>query len=132
MGEILHVMKRLLSCMRDMTAKQKNIAMPVKDGVIVLIAAAEAMDEVRSSTIQPHKTARKQTNEEAPVISDRAAGIATPGRMRRLRDSPMQNSPSKRGKTDQNVFTIGHKEEEDDEARYGEYHGPPTAAAGQE
>ena len=37
MGEILHVMKRLLSCMRDMTAKQKNIAMPVKDGVIVLI-----------------------------------------------------------------------------------------------
>ena len=106
MGEILHVMKRLLSCMRDMTAKQKNIAMPVKDGVIVLIAAAEAMDEVRSSTIQPHKTARKQTNEEAPVISDRAAGIATPGRKRRLRDSPMQNSPSKRGKTDQNVFTI--------------------------
>ena len=39
--------------MRNMTSKQKNIAMPVKDGVIVLIAAAEAMDKARSAAIQP-------------------------------------------------------------------------------
>ena len=88
MREILDVMKRLLSCMRDLTAKQKNIAMPVKDGVIVLIAAAEAMDEVRSAAIQPtRRTAAKERKEEAPVIRDRAEGMATPARKRRLRDS---------------------------------------------
>ena len=71
MGEILDVIKRLLSCMRDMTSKQKNIAMPVKDGVIVLI-------EVRSATIQStRRTAAKERNEEAPVIRDRAAGMAS-------------------------------------------------------
>ena len=51
MGEILDVMKRLLSFMRDITSNQKNIAMPVKDREIVLTAAAEAMDEVRSAAI---------------------------------------------------------------------------------
>ena len=71
MGEILDVMKHLLSCMRDLTAKQKYITMPVKDGVIVLIAAAEAMDEVRSAAIQrTRRTAAKERKEEAPVIRD--------------------------------------------------------------
>ena len=54
MGEILDVMKRLLSCIRDMTSKQRNIAMPVKDGVIVLIAAAEAMDDSAQPRYNQH------------------------------------------------------------------------------
>ena len=80
--------------------------MPVKDGVIVLIATAEAKDEVRSAAIQPtRRTAAKERKEEAPVIRDRAEAMATSSRNRRLRHSPVQDSPSKRGRTDQNGFT---------------------------
>ena len=59
MGEILDVMKRLLSCMRDLTAKQKNIAMPVKDGVIVLIATAESMTKSAQPRCNQHVEQRQ-------------------------------------------------------------------------
>ena len=52
MGDILGIMRQLLSCIRDMTSKQKNIAMSVKDGIIILTAATEAMDEIRPAVIQ--------------------------------------------------------------------------------
>ena len=43
-GDILGIMRQLLSCMWDMTSKQKNIVMPVNDGIIMLSAATKAMD----------------------------------------------------------------------------------------
>ena len=52
MRYILGIMRQLLSCMQDITSKQKNIALQVKDGRIIVTAATEAMDETRPAVIE--------------------------------------------------------------------------------
>ena len=127
MGDILGIMRQLLSCMRDITSKQKNIALPVKDGIIVLTAVTEAMDEIRTAVIQKTQgqTAANKINGAAltQMPKERVEGkTATPIIKRRLGDSPVQDSPSK----------IWKKEEESDATRTGGDYGFSTATAGQE
>ena len=68
MRDILGVIKCLRGCMRDMTSKYINIAMPINDGIIVLTAAVEAINEIRSAATKSIQggTAADKTNEEAP------------------------------------------------------------------
>ena len=77
--------------MRDIASKPRNIALPVKDGIIILTAATEAMDEIRPAVIQKTQgqTAANKINGAAltQVSKERAEGqTATPIRKRRVGD----------------------------------------------
>ena len=91
MGDILGIIRRLLSCIWGMPSKQKNIAKPAKDGIIILTTSTEAIDKIRPAAIQ--RTQGQMAASRRNGVAEGAEGDCDPDQKAPIRGQPGAEFP---------------------------------------